>query len=178
MEAPFGNHSPLYMRETEYHYTSHYGNSGNETDQMSESTIRKSTDELKTELKMASSLKRFLQHNEEALHVPSFSAIVENLLEQKGLTKAALAKRAGMSEVYLYQLFSGRRKASRTRMICLCIGLGSSLDETQQILRQSGVSELYPRRKQDAIIMYGILHHMNLFEINDLLFEEKETMLV
>jgi len=145
---------------------------------MAASVNLKSTDELQTDLEHASSLKSFLQRNEDRLQVPSFAEIMERMLKQKGLSKAELAKRAGTSEVYLHQLFSGRRKASRTRMICLCIGLSASLPETQKILHQSGMSQLYPKVKQDAIIMYGILHQMNLFEINDLLFEEKETMLL
>lgn len=95
------------------------------------------------------------------LQVPSFAEIMETMLKQKGMSKASLAKRAATSEVYLHQLFSGRRKASGNRMICLCIGLGASLPETQKILRLSGVSQLYPKVKQDAVIMYGILHQMN-----------------
>ena len=49
--------------------------------------------------------------------------------------------------------------------------LGCSLEETQRLLQQASYAQLYPRIKRDAIISYGIVHHMNLTEINDILQE-------
>ena len=89
-----------------------------------------------------------------------------------------LARRAGMSEVYLHQVFSGRRKPSRDRMLCLCIGMGASLEETQQLLKQVGYAPIYLRLKRDAIIGHGLLHHTPLTEINDKLFSENEKTLI
>ena len=82
-----------------------------------------------------------------------------------------------MSEVYLHQVFAGRRKPSRDRLICLCIGLGATLEETQKLLERAACARLYPRLKRDAIISYGIVHHMELPEINDELFTENEKTL-
>ena len=79
-----------------------------------------------------------------------------------------------MSEIYLHQVFSGRRNPSRDRLLCLCIGLGCSLEETQRLLQQASYAQLYPRIKRDAIISHGILHGTELNEINDKLFSENE----
>ena len=99
------------------------------------------------------------------------------LYERKGISKAALARKAGMSEVYLHQVFSGRRNPSRDRLLCLCIGLGATLDETQKILQQAGHAQIYPRVKRDAIIGHGIAHQTELGAINDRLFAENEKTL-
>lgn len=83
-----------------------------------------------------------------------------------------------MSEVYLHQVFAGRRKPSRDRLLCLCIGLGATLEETQRLLRQATYAQLYPRIKRDAIISHGIIHDVNLNDINDKLFQENEKTLI
>ena len=82
-----------------------------------------------------------------------------------------------MSEVYLHQVFSGRRKPSRDRLLCLCIGLEATLEETQQLLKRATYAQLYPKVKRDAIISHGILHKTSLTEINDKLFSENEKTL-
>lgn len=66
-------------------------------------------------------------------------------------TKAALARKAGMSEVYLHQVFSGRRKPSRDRLLCLCVGLGLNSRD--------------------------LVHGKTLAEINDALMAEGERIL-
>lgn len=96
------------------------------------------------------------------------------LYETKDLTKAELARRSGISEVYLHQVFAGRRNPSRDRLLCICVGLGITLDETQRMLTQGGYAQLYPRTRRDAIIM---VHQLPLGEINDKLFAEQEKTL-
>ena len=96
------------------------------------------------------------------------------LYETKDLTKAELARRSGISEVYLHQVFAGRRNPSRDWLLCICVGLGITLDETQRMLTQGGYAQLYPRTRRDAIISYGVVHQLPLGEINDKLFAEQE----
>ena len=82
-----------------------------------------------------------------------------------------------MSEVYLHQVFSGRRNPSRDRLLCLCIGMEVSLEETQQLLKQAAYAPLYPKQRREAIIAYGISHGMTLQQVNDKLFAEGEKTL-
>ena len=53
-----------------------------------------------------------------------------------------------------------------------------SLGETQKFLQNAGMATLYPRSRWDAIIIYGISHGMDLFTINDLLFDADETTMI
>ena len=46
-----------------------------------------------------------------------------------------------------------------------------------QLLRLCGLAELYPKVRRDAIIIYGLLHGMDLFAVNDRLFSEDEETL-
>ncbi len=138
----------------------------------------KNTDELENELAEAKTLEEFLQRNDDHFQTENFSALIDELLAEKKMSKSILARQAGMSEVYLHQLFSGRRNPSRTKVICICIGLEATLEESQEVLRRSGMAMLYPKNKRDAVIMYGITHEMNLFQINDMLFDNDENTLI
>ena len=138
---------------------------------------KKNTDGLQQELMDSSDLSQFLSRNQEQFVDKSVAELLNHLFEKKNISKAALAKQAGMSEIYLHQIFAGRRTPSRNRLLCLCYGLEASIEETQELLRLCGMAELYPKLKRDAIIYYGLLHKLDLFVINDKLFDENEDTL-
>ena len=137
----------------------------------------KNTGDLNRELMDASNIDSYMKQNESVFTNESISEMLTQLYESKSISKALLARKAGMSEVYLHQVFSGRRNPSRDRLLCLCIGLGATLEETQQLLKHAGYAPIYPKRKRDAIIGHGIAHQTDLAEINDKLFAENEKTL-
>ena len=137
----------------------------------------KDTNDLQNELMSAPDLDRFLSENQNNFYDTNFADLLMSLFEKKGISKAALAKKAGISNVYLYQIFSGERNPSRNRILCLCFGLTASLEETQELLKHSGYAQLYAKNKRDAIIIYGLTHNMDLDEVNDRLFSEHEETL-
>lgn len=137
----------------------------------------KTTSDLRQELMEGNSLDSYLQGNADLFVNQDVVALLTELYDQKHLTKAALARQAGMSEVYLHQVFAGRRNPSRDRLLCLCIGLEATVDESQQLLRQAGYAQLYPRVRRDAIILHAIAHRTPLPLVNDKLYEENEKTL-
>ena len=137
----------------------------------------KTTDDLSQALMAESNIDSYLRENQPFFAGQSIAELLAVYYERTDLSKAALARKAGMSEVYLHQVFAGRRNPSRDRLLCLCVGLESSLEEAQQLLKLASYAPLYPRLKRDAIISYGIVHHMALGEINDKLFTENEKTL-
>ena len=138
---------------------------------------KKNTDGLQQELMDSPDLEQFLSQNQEQFVNKSVSELLNHLFEKKYISKAALAKQSGMSEIYLHQIFAGRRNPSRNRLLCLCFGLDASVEETLELLKLCGMAQLYPKLKRDAIIYYGLLHGLPLFEINDKLFDEDEEIL-
>ena len=137
----------------------------------------KDTNNLRQELMEAPSLDQFLSENQDSFNRDSICELLNRLFQKRRISKATLAKRSGMSEVYLHQVFSGRRNPSRCRLLCLCFGLNATLEETQELLKQCGFAQLYPKDRRDAIILYGILNGMDLFGVNDKLFAENEETL-
>ena len=122
---------------------------------------KKNTDGLQQELMDSPDLTLFLSQNQEQFVNKSVSELLNHLFEEKNISKAALAKKAGMSEIYLHQIFAGRRNPSRNRLLCLCFGLDASVEETQELLKLCGMAQLYPKLKRDAIIYYGLLHGLH-----------------
>ena len=137
----------------------------------------KSTDDLRQELMESPDLEQYLAENDAFFSSKDAAAMLNQLFKKCGLSKAALAKRSGMSDIYLHQIFSGRRNPSRRRLRCLCIGLGASLEATQELLKLCGLAQLYPKLRRDAIIIYGLTPRLSLFSINDSLFSSDEETL-
>lgn len=132
----------------------------------------KNTDTLQQELMSTNNLDRFLTENDASFRDVPLQKAIQRIFDEKGMSKAQLAKQSGISEVYLHQLFSGRRFPSRSRLLCLCFGLGATVDEAQSLLQQARHAPLYSRDRRDAIIIFALSHHMTLFEANDKLFTE------
>lgn len=137
----------------------------------------KNTDDLSRELMEAANLDAYLAQNEQLFTTSTVTELLNEMYQKKQPQKAALARQAAMSEVYVHQILSGRRLPSRDRLICLCLGLEATLEETQTLLKRAGYAPFYPKVKRDAIIAYGIIHHTPLPEINDKLFLEGEKTL-
>ena len=87
---------------------------------------RKNTDQLLKELMDSNDLSRVLSDNSACFREGDLPHGLQMLFDQQDMSKSALAKASGISEVYLHQVFSGRRTPSRDRLLCLCIGLGAS----------------------------------------------------
>ena len=132
----------------------------------------KNTDTLQQELMSTNNLDRFLTENDASFRDVPLQEAIQRIFDEKGMSKAQLAKQSGISEVYLHQLFSGRRFPSRSRLLCLCFGLGATVDEAQSLLQQARHAPLSSRDRRDAIIIFALSHHMTLFEVNDKLFTE------
>lgn len=132
----------------------------------------KNTDTLQQELMSTNNLDRFLTENDASFRDVPLQEAIQRIFDEKGMSKSQLAKQSGISEVYLHQLFSGRRFPSRSRLLCLCFGLGATVDEAQSLLQQARHAPLYSRDRRDAIIIFALSHHMTLFEVNDKLFTE------
>ncbi len=139
--------------------------------------MKKDTDNLKNQLSAAEDFDRFMKENRDSFNYVAVSEIFYRYLEESGMSKADLAKNSGMSEVYLYQILSGKRSPSRNRVIALCMGLALSLDETESVLKTSGNASLYVRNRRDAAIIFALQNRWSVYDLNEKLFEMGEETL-
>lgn len=139
--------------------------------------MEKSTGDLQRGLMEEPDLNTYLKKNRPYFFDGQLTQLLTELYRRRHISKAALARNAGMSEVYLHQVFSGRRVPSRDRLLCLCIAMGTTLEETQQLLLRTAYAQLYPRLRRDAVISHGLVHGKTLGEINEALMAAGERTL-
>ena len=135
--------------------------------------MQKSTEMLINEIKTTDRIDSFISENTEEIQELSLSEYLRELLQKYDLEKSDVFKRAGMADTnYGYELFrNDEKKASRDKLIRICIGFPLSVEEAQKVLRYGKVRPLYPRDERDAYILFGLNKKYTLEELNDLLYE-------
>lgn len=84
----------------------------------------------------------------------SLSVYLGELLKSKQLKRAQVARESGVNTTFVYDIFKGKSLPGRDTALMIAFGLGCTLRETQRLLRLAGVSELWPKRRRDAIILW------------------------
>ena len=139
--------------------------------------IKKSTDELMNELLKANNISEYLKENSQYMVSDELSTYLNNIIAKKGLVKSELIKKTEFSEVMGYQILSGTRLPSRDSLICICVAMDMTLDETQAILKIAGFAALYPKAKRDSIIIKGVSEKKTVAQINEELYNCEEKTL-
>lgn len=142
------------------------------------SKTRKNTTDLLRDLKQSEKFSDFVKKNGKSLKHGEFTETLNRYFRSQGRSKAEIARAAGISEAYLYQICSGTRVPSRNRLLCICLGMRLEEEKAQTLLKQCGYAPLYARDKRDAVILHGLMHGMELNRVNDTLFEVGEAPLL
>ncbi len=116
-------------------------------------------------------LKQFLQKNADELHVPKFYEYIAKLCRGRGEVPERVIKRANMESSFGHQIFSGRRNPSRDTVLQLAFGFEADVELAQTLLKYAARSQLYPRVKRDAAIIYCLHNHITLMEAQEILHE-------
>ena len=82
-----------------------------------------------------------------------------------------------LDRIYVYQIFSGKKKPSRDKLIALAFGLYLSDEEAQKMLKLSGNRPLYINDKRDVLILFALQKEMTILEVNELLFSHNFELL-
>ena len=133
--------------------------------------MQKDTSEIVKELGLCPDFQTFYTENKDYMVCGNLSQLLAQLLESKGLKKAQVIKDAELSEVYGYQIFSGIRIPERKKLLCLAVGMGLNVDETQRLLKCAGYSQLYVKLPFDSIVLFGLCKALSVMQINELLYE-------
>lgn len=112
------------------------------------------TEELLDELLSSPDPKSFISKNE--IGQRSLAEYLQKLLEEKGLKRSDVVKAAGINETFGYQIFTGKRHASRDKVLQLAFAMHLNLRETDRLLQAAGVNELYCKNRRDAIIIFAV----------------------
>ena len=140
--------------------------------------LNKSTTQLLKDLESFDTFEEYENANRDSMISKNLSEYLTDLLNERNLTKAEVIRKAELSDGYAYQIFSGLKTApKRDKLICLSIGMGLSVNETNSVLKIAGLSPLYPKIKRDSIIIINMNNNKSVVEINEALYNEREETL-
>lgn len=140
--------------------------------------LNKSTTQLLKELENFNTFEEYEKVNKASMINKNLSEYLSDLVTERKLTKAEVIRKAELGESYAYQMFSGVKTApKRDKLICLSIGMGLSVKETNSVLKIAGLSPLYPKIKRDSIIIINMNNGKSVVEINEALYNENEDTL-
>lgn len=106
------------------------------------------------------------------------SDFFNRIFNMKNLTPAQVVKKSNLQSTYAYQIISGEKKhPSRGKLLCLAFAMELTLEETQQMLKVANLPVLYPRNRQDLVIIFALKEHYSLFDVNELLLDIGEEIL-
>ncbi len=126
------------------------------------------TEDMLTELLEAPDPAQFIDRAEVGRR--DLSGYLNQLLEERGLRRAAVVRAAGINETFGYQIFTGARKASRDNLLKIAFALGLPLREANRLLQAGGANELYCKNRRDAIIIFAISHGYSLQKTEEELY--------
>ena len=138
----------------------------------------KDTKELLNELKQTKELGEFLEENTAEFEVLPLTELLAELLKKYDKNRINVIKVARLDFTYGYQIFDGKKKPRREKLLQLAFGFPLSVEDTNRMLRAGGVSGLYVRSKRDAICMYCLQQGTSLEECNMLLYQMGEETLI
>lgn len=139
--------------------------------------VAKQTKEMLEQLKRAESLDGYLAENTAEMVDGTLPTHLNALLEETGLSKSEVLRRAEINDIYGYQLFAGSRRPSRDKLVALCVGFGLSDERTQQLFKAVGFAPLYPKNRRDSILLFGLQKGYTVLQINNQLYEHGEPTL-
>lgn len=134
------------------------------------------TSDLLEQLLASSTIESYLSEPEVADR--SLTDYLGELLESRGIKRSDVVRASGINSTFVYDIFVGRSKPGRDRAIMLAFGLGCDLPQTQRLLRLCNASELWCKRRRDAIIIWCIEHGFTRAQADDELYRLGEHTLL
>ncbi len=136
-----------------------------------------STSTLLKRLFKTASIMRFLNHFDREMENVSFDTYITELCIRKNVIPEHVILNGGIERTYGHQLFSGRRKPSRDKVIQLAFGFELTYNETQTLLKAARKSQLYPKIKRDAAVIFALKRKVGIVEFQNMLHDLKLPLL-
>ena len=140
--------------------------------------MKKTIEQLMNEIQSASDIGDFVVENQNEMMDLTLSEYLRQLLAKYKIEKSVVFRRAKMTDSnYGYELFRDEtKKASRDKLIQICLGFPLTIEEAQEVLRYGKVRTLYPRDQRDAYVLFALKNGYDVDQLNDLLFEHNEKI--
>ncbi len=138
---------------------------------MSQAGAEETTSTMLRRLMKTTDIKRFIEQNDQRMSAPSFTEYLADCCERTGMLPDHIIRRTDIDRTYGHQLFNGTRTPSRDKVLQLALGFGFGVEDTQRLLRAARKSELYPKLRRDAAIIFCLNRKKTVTETQAVLYD-------
>lgn len=137
----------------------------------------KTTDELNDIIRTQKDINHYIDENESDLFNVNFVEKINQYIEECKISKSNLIKSTNIHVQYAYEILSGKKKASRDKILQFCLALKLDVTQTNHLLYSADCSSLYARSKRDACIIIALENNYSVLECNENLYSIGEEPL-
>lgn len=138
----------------------------------------KRTADLLEQLKIQNkSYESYLEENQDSFIQNDLKDYWQSLLSTCPMKKTDIINKADVGYTFFYDIIKGKKIPSRDTICKIHISMNLGLEPCQNTLKLYNWASLYPKNKRDSIIIYGITHHMALYETDALLKQNNQPQL-
>ncbi len=130
---------------------------------------KKNTEMLMSALESTATYDAFLEENQADLGLEQFKLAMRKYIAKYELDIKEVIKDAHIDRTYGYQIFNGRRKPSREKIIQMAFAMKLTVKECNHLLQCAEKQPLYAKVKRDSIIIYAFVHQLNINQLDQLL---------
>ena len=106
-------------------------------------------------------------------NAPTLDQLFDEHIQRKNITIEAFCDLCCIKYTSLRHKLNRKRPFKKSELIRMAFVLDMSMDSLNTMMKLAGLKELYPRNKEDAIIIYGMSHGLSLGQIDELLEKKK-----
>ncbi|MCR5295833.1 MAG: helix-turn-helix domain-containing protein [Clostridiales bacterium] len=135
-------------------------------------------DKVRSTIRMIDEMGRGVSLEELLKTSKPMKSIAQLILPHLGdMSYETLGVRAGTSRANVYKLMDGRSHPEQDVLLRIAFTLGMDVEETQALLKSAHRSQLTSSIPRDVCILFGLINHLTLDEMDQLLKEKGMKLL-
>ncbi len=138
----------------------------------------KSTEELLKQLSdKQTEFSEFVNREENSFIKKDLNDSWLGLIKKSKLSKADIINKSDIGYTYFYDILRGEKCPSRDKIVRLVLAMKLELDECQKMMKLYNWAPLYAKDKRDSAMIYAVNNSFSVWQLDELLAENKLELL-
>lgn len=143
-----------------------------------EEQANKSTEELLKQLSdKQTEFSEFVNREENSFIKKDLNDSWLGLIKKSKLSKADIINKSDIGYTYFYDILRGEKCPSRDKIVRLVLAMKLELDECQKMMKLYNWAPLYAKDKRDSAMIYAVNNSFSVWQLDELLAENKLELL-
>ena len=138
----------------------------------------KSTEELLKQLSdKQTEFSEFVNREENSFIKKDLNDSWLGLIKKSKLSKADIINKSDIGYTYFYDILRGEKCPSRDKIVRLILAMKLELEECQKMMKLYNWAPLYAKDKRDSAMIYAVNNSFSVWQLDELLAENKLELL-